>query len=67
MTKLLVDVDDAMLEAAQRVLGTRSKKDTVNAALARLVAEQGERLRLAIDQLAALNDDEPVIDRSDAW
>lgn len=56
-----------MLEAAQRVLGTRSKKDTVNAALARLVAEQGERLRLAIDQLAALNDDEPVIDRSDAW
>lgn len=33
MTKLLVDVDDEALEAAAAILGTKTKKDTINVAL----------------------------------
>ncbi|MGW5386578.1 type II toxin-antitoxin system VapB family antitoxin [Nocardia sp. NPDC003963] len=33
MSKLLIDVDDEALAEAQRLLGTGTKKDTVNAAL----------------------------------
>ncbi|MFJ9362903.1 type II toxin-antitoxin system VapB family antitoxin [Nocardia sp. NPDC101769] len=33
MSKLLIDVDDEALAEAQRLLGTSTKKDTVNAAL----------------------------------
>ncbi|WP_433175321.1 type II toxin-antitoxin system VapB family antitoxin [Actinoallomurus sp. CA-150999] len=33
MTKILVDVDDDALAAAAKVLGTTTKRDTVNAAL----------------------------------
>lgn len=38
MTKTLIDVDDELLADAARVLGTQTKKDTVNAALAETVA-----------------------------
>ncbi|MGL5859325.1 MAG: type II toxin-antitoxin system VapB family antitoxin [Angustibacter sp.] len=43
MTKLLVDVDDAVLAEAAELLGTTTKKDTVNVAL----RETAERLRRA--------------------
>jgi len=43
MTKILVDVDDAALAEAAGLLGTKTKKDTVNAAL----RETAERLRRA--------------------
>jgi len=43
MTKILVDVDDAALAEAADLLGTKTKKDTVNAAL----RETAERLRRA--------------------
>lgn len=43
MTKILVDVDDAALADAAAVLGTTTKKDTVNAAL----RESAQRLRRA--------------------
>lgn len=33
MTKTLVDIDERLLSEAAEVLGTRTKKDTVNAAL----------------------------------
>ena len=33
MTKTLIEIDDEYLAAAQQVLGTATKKDTVNAAL----------------------------------
>lgn len=33
MTKRLVDIDDAVLDEARRVLGTSTLKDTVNASL----------------------------------
>jgi Arc/MetJ family transcription regulator len=43
MTKVLIDVDDDALAEASELLGTRTKKDTVNAAL----RETAERLRRA--------------------
>lgn len=47
MTKTLVDVDEVALRRAQEVLGTTTKKDTINRALAEVVAarEQREALR----------------------
>jgi Arc/MetJ family transcription regulator len=43
MTKILVDVDDAALAEAADLLGTKTKKDTVNTAL----RETAARLRRA--------------------
>lgn len=43
MSKLLIDVDDEALAQAQRLLGTSTKKDTVNAALIE-VAKRLERV-----------------------
>jgi Arc/MetJ family transcription regulator len=40
MPKTLVDVDDALLTQAQRLLGTSTKKDTINQALAELIKER---------------------------
>ena len=40
MAKTLIDVDDALLEAARHVLGTSTKKDTVNTALREVVASR---------------------------
>jgi Arc/MetJ family transcription regulator len=52
--RTVIDVDDVALAKAAEVLGTRTKVETVNAAL-RLVAEQPERLAL-MDALFAAND-----------
>ena len=38
VTKTLIDIDDDLLEAAREVLGTTTKKDTVNTALREVVA-----------------------------
>lgn len=35
-----VDIDDAMLEKAREILGTRTKKDTINAALREVVRRE---------------------------
>lgn len=37
MTKTLIDIDDTLLAKAGTALGTRTKKDTVTAALTRVV------------------------------
>ncbi|KAB8181879.1 type II toxin-antitoxin system VapB family antitoxin [Microbispora catharanthi] len=37
MTKTVIDLDDAALAEAAKLLGTSSKKDTVNAALREIV------------------------------
>ncbi|MBT2233766.1 type II toxin-antitoxin system VapB family antitoxin [Nonomuraea sp. NEAU-A123] len=37
MTKTLIDLDDEALAEAAKLLGTSSKKDTVNAALREIV------------------------------
>ncbi|MEU7025052.1 type II toxin-antitoxin system VapB family antitoxin [Streptomyces sp. NPDC015232] len=56
MSKTLVDVDDEMLALAQRQLGTRTKRDTINQALtiaASLGADDRARaLRWLQDNLA---------------
>ena len=38
MSKTLVDLDDEVLREAQAVLGTSTKKDTINRALGEIVA-----------------------------
>jgi Arc/MetJ family transcription regulator len=48
LMRTIVDVDDALLEAAQSELGTATKKDTVNEAL-RYVAERNARSRAVLD------------------
>ena len=50
MPKTLVDVDEKALSAAQRVLGTRTKRETINAALARVVAD-AERARAVQEEI----------------
>jgi Arc/MetJ family transcription regulator len=52
MSKLLVEVDDAILAEAGEVLGTKTKKDTVNAALLE-VTQRRKRLR-ALDRLVEM-------------
>lgn len=38
MAKTLIDIEDALLDAAREALGTSTKKDTVNTALREVVA-----------------------------
>lgn len=63
--KHLVDLDESALDAARRHLGTRTLKDTVNAAL-RLAAGQdpdGRDVDAALDALGAME----FVDRTEAW
>ncbi len=53
-TKTAIEIDDEALAAAAQVLGTRTKKETVNAAL-REVSDRFRRLR-ALDELGAMAD-----------
>jgi Arc/MetJ family transcription regulator len=50
MTRTVIDLDDAKLDAAARELGTKTKVDTVNAALA-FVAERRRRAEVFDDPL----------------
>jgi Arc/MetJ family transcription regulator len=43
MAKTLIDADEAQLAAAQKVLKTETKKDTVNAALRQITALAARR------------------------
>nr|WP_233153335.1 type II toxin-antitoxin system VapB family antitoxin [Kineosporia sp. R_H_3] len=54
MTKTPIEIDDEALAAAAEVLGTKTKKDTVNAAL-REVSERLVRLR-ALEHLGEMAD-----------
>jgi Arc/MetJ family transcription regulator len=51
MSRTVIDVDDELLAEASEVLGTATKKDTVNAALANVV--NARRVREHIDWLAS--------------
>jgi len=63
MTKTLIEIDDESLAAAQQVLGTTTKKDTVNAALREVTALAARRRDL--DRLTSRGlpdpDDEDVM------
>lgn len=54
MTKMLIDVDDDALAEASKLLGTKTKKDTVNTAL-RETALQLRRAK-ALARLAELGE-----------
>ncbi len=49
----MIDLDDESLALAARELGTTTKKDTVNAALA-FVAERRRRIEALLDDASAL-------------
>jgi Arc/MetJ family transcription regulator len=60
MAKTLIEIDEQYLAAAQRELGTTTKKDTVNAALrevAALAARRRDLQRLASRSLPDLEDE----------
>ena len=63
MTKRLVDLDDEALAAARVRLGTRTIKDTVNAALRQAAAARRAELHHALDVLAGWELD----DRAESW
>ena len=63
VTKRLIDVDDAALDAARSQLGTRTIKDTVNEALRRAAQQRKTELTNALTVLA----DADLDDRSAAW
>jgi Arc/MetJ family transcription regulator len=54
VTKILIDVDDVAIAAAAELLGTRTKKDTVNTALRETV--QRLRRAQALARLAELGE-----------
>ena len=66
MSRTIIDIDDSALEAAMRELGTKTKVETVNKALAD-VGERAQRLAF-LDHLAAAEDDltDPAV-MGDAW
>lgn len=67
MTRTLIDANDELLERARALLGTRTKKDTVNAALAQVIALAARRQFLNDARTGVLFDaaDDTVMDQ--AW
>ncbi len=68
MSRTLVDVDPDLLTAASEVLGTRTKKDTVTAALRAAVAAAAQRRELDMIRTGAWADPETLDGaRTEAW
>lgn len=67
MTRTLIDADDELLDRARVLLRTGTKKDTVNAALAQVVALDARRQFLDDARAGAISDaaDDTVMDP--AW
>ena len=63
MAKRLVDIDERALSAARAELGTKTLKDTVNAALRRAAPTRDRRVSRALDTLARAK----LQDRTAAW
>ncbi|MEO3867946.1 type II toxin-antitoxin system VapB family antitoxin [Nonomuraea sp. B12E4] len=68
MTKTLIDLDDEALAEAARLLGTSSKKDTVNAALREIIDRRRRAAAVARMRamVAAGEIDFSVIDKDNA-
>ncbi|WP_280396675.1 type II toxin-antitoxin system VapB family antitoxin [Nocardia carnea] len=66
MSKLLIEVDDEALAEAQRLLGTGTKKDTVNAALIE-VAKRLKRVNALneLGEMAERGDFDILLDKSE--
>lgn len=61
MVRTLIDIDDAALQAVAELLGTRTKRETVNRALRELLSQHGrvrvlQRFLADSDQLTAVID-----------
>jgi Arc/MetJ family transcription regulator len=68
MSRTLVDVDPDLLTAAGEVLGTRTKKDTVTAALRAAVAAAAQRRELDMIRTGVWADPDNLDSaRTDAW
>lgn len=63
MSKRLVDIDEASLQAAQAELGTATIKATVNEALRLAGARRNDKVHHALEVLGNLE----LFDRGDAW
>ncbi|MEV0687202.1 type II toxin-antitoxin system VapB family antitoxin [Nocardia sp. NPDC050378] len=65
MSRLLIEVDDEALAEAQQLLGTSTKKDTVNAALAE-VARRLKRVKAlnGLADMAEQGDFDVLLDKS---
>lgn len=61
-----IEIDDALLRAAQEALGTKGLKDTVDTALTEVVRAR-RRARLAAALRAGEAFDLPVLDRQGQW
>lgn len=66
MTRTLVNIDDEALQKAAAALGTTTKVDTVNRALAEIAA-RAERLAFLDDMLCAEDDLEDPEVMAGAW
>lgn len=67
--KTVIDLDTGLVEAAADVLGTKTKKDTIHAALAEAVEaarRRRERRQLLLDSLGSPDLADPGV-MSDAW
>ncbi|MFC8528428.1 type II toxin-antitoxin system VapB family antitoxin [Nocardia sp. NPDC057227] len=64
MSKLLIEVDDDALAEAQQLLGTSTKKDTVNAALVE-VARRLKRVKAlnGLAEMAEQGDFDSLLDK----
>ena len=67
MAKTLIDVDEELLAAAQQALGTTTKKDTVNSALAHAAAFAARRRDLERMCRGGLRDLGDAAVASTAW
>lgn len=67
MTRTLIDIDDDLLERSRALLGTDTKKDTVNAALAQVIALDARRQFLADARAGALVDATDDAVMGSAW
>lgn len=56
MSKTLVDVDEYLLSRSQEILGTTTKKETVNGALRELVRRAAAEDFLAVARTGGLRD-----------
>ena len=66
MTRTLIDIDDDKLEAAKRALGTSTKVETVNRALAEVAARKARLAFLDDLDRAAVDLADPEVMRG-AW
>ena len=67
MTKRLVDIDDAKLDAVRRALGTATMKDTVDEALNEVLKLIRRREALLAERFGGEGDLTPSEVRAKAW